>query len=369
MHILSTVRTSAQTDVLLPAFRGAGIVFFRESRYICDAGPRACRNLIREFMVLKILLIISIVLQVAATVIAIGMTKRTKFNFSWILFSVALTLMSVLRFGEYVQITGDFDLRVPPYFFVWLGVITSLCFAVGMFYILKIFNWQDKRDFQRSLTEKRILNTVLRTEEKERLRFSKELHDGLGPLLSSAKMSLSALKKADLSDANQDIINNTAYVIEEAIRSLREISNNLSPHILNDFGLARGISNFIEKIPSKNMEIDFTTNLKAERFDTDVEVILYRVVCELINNSLKHSGGKRIRVALEYGDDKLNLAYEDDGRGFVPGAMMDVGMGLSNISSRILSLKGKCDIKSEHNSGMRAVISVSLKEEDEGEDA
>lgn len=311
-------------------------------------------------MILKILLIISIALQVAATVIAIGMIRRTKFNFSWIAFSIALLLMIVMRLGEYVRLSGDFDLRVPADFFVWLGVVTSLCFAGAMFYILKIFNWQDRREFQRALTEKRILNTVLRTEEKERLRFSKELHDGLGPLLSSAKMSLSALKKAELSPGNAAIADNTIYVIEEAIRSLREISNNLSPHILNDFGLGRGIQNFIEKIPSKTMEIDLRTNLRAERFDTDVEVILYRVVCELVNNSLKHSGGSRITVALDYTGDRLSLDYSDDGRGFVPGAMLDVGMGLSNIHSRISSLKGRCDIKSEPGKGMRAAIWVNL---------
>ncbi len=260
-------------------------------------------------------------------------------------------------------------MHVPADFFVWLGVITSLCFAGAMFYILKIFNWQDRREFQRALTEKRILNTVLRTEEKERLRFSKELHDGLGPLLSSAKMSLSALKKADLSAGNIEIVGNTAYVIEEAIRSLREISNNLSPHILNDFGLARGIANFIEKIPAKTMEIDFATNLRAERFDTDVEVILYRVVCELVNNSLKHSGGSRIAISLRYADDRLTLDYSDDGRGFVPGAMLDVGMGLSNIHSRILSLKGDCKIESAPGNGMRAAISVNLRGKDGEEDA
>lgn len=317
-------------------------------------------------MVLKILLIISIILQLAATAIAIRMMKRTKFNFSWILFSIALTLMSALRLGEYVQITQDFDMRLPPYFFVWLGVITSLCFAVGMFYILKIFNYQDQLDFQRALTGKRILNTILRTEEKERLRFSKELHDGLGPLLSSAKMSLSALKKAEMTDANREIINNTGYVIEEAIRSLREISNNLSPHILKDFGLARGISNFIEKIPSKNMAIDFHTNLKSERFDTDVEVILYRVVCELINNSLKHSKGTRIDVSLAYADDRITLSLSDDGCGFDPEAMMDIGMGLSNITSRISSIKGSFEIRSASGKGMEASVRVDLKRKREG---
>lgn len=313
-------------------------------------------------MILKILLIISILLQVLAAVIAIRLTRRTKYNFSWILFSVALTLMTLMRLGEYIDITKDFDLRLPPYFYVWLGVITSLCIAVGMFYVQKIFTYIDKLNFQRGVTEKRILNTILRTEEKERLRFSKELHDGLGPLLSSAKMSLSVLKKDDaVSPANREIIENTSYVIEEAIRSLREISNNLSPHILNDFGLARGVANFIDKMPSHNMEIGFRTNLKSERFATDVEVIVYRVICELINNSLKHSAGSRVDLLLDYNGKQLVITYADNGKGFSPSAMMDVGMGLSNIASRISSLKGKCEIRSGHGKGMKAHIVVNLK--------
>ena len=89
-------------------------------------------------------------------------------------------------------------------------------------------------------------------------------------------MSVSALSEGELSAKNQEIIRNARYVIDEAIRSLREISVNLSPHVLNDFGLARAVSNFINKLPHNDMQIVFRTNLKSERFDTDVEVILYR---------------------------------------------------------------------------------------------
>ena len=97
-------------------------------------------------------------------------------------------------------------------------------------------------------------------------------------------MSLSALQRESLPADQQEIIGNTTYVIDEAIRSLREISNNLSPHVLNDFGLARGIQNFVGKSSAMHdVKIRFTTNLRSERYDTDVEVILYRVVCELVN--------------------------------------------------------------------------------------
>ena len=258
-------------------------------------------------MVKEILLIISVILQIIAAIVAIGLTRRTKYNLSWMLFTVALTCMAFLRLGEYVQITDLKEWRLPSEFFIWTGIVTSLCFAVGMLLVQKIFNYIARAERQRRISERRILNTVLRTEEKERQRFSKDLHDGLGPLLSSAKMSISALSSGDTDERNREILRNANYVIDEAIRSLREISVNLSPHILNDFGLSRAISNFINRLPRGAMRINFSTNLRTERFDMDIEVILYRIVCELINNSLKHSGASVATVSLVYADGVLRL--------------------------------------------------------------
>ena len=231
-------------------------------------------------------------------------------------------------------------------------------------YAHKLFKYIGRLNRQRQLLNKRILTAVLRTEEKARSRFSKELHDGLGPLLSSARMSLSALARDERSPEQKEIIDNTTYVIDEAIRSLREISNNLSPQVLNDFGLARGIQNFISRSAAlHSVRIRFTTNLRAERFDTDIEVILYRVVCELINNSLKHSGCSEINLSLSSGGDTLTLDYSDNGCGFNPAAVMDCGMGLSNISSRINSLGGTFGISSAKGKGMRAAIRVNTQQE------
>ena len=159
----------------------------------------------------------------------------------------------------------------------------------------------------------------------------------------------------------REIIANTTYVIDEAIRSLREISNNLSPHVLIDFGLARSVQNFIDRSAAMhNVKIRFTTNLRTERYDPDTEVILYRVICELINNSLKHSGCKSINLSLSQSSGSLSLEYTDDGRGFNPQAMMDCGMGLSNIASRINSLGGRFQITSSRGRGMRASIHVGV---------
>ena len=312
-------------------------------------------------MLIKILLVISIIVQTLATAYALRLVRATKYNSVWILFIVGFSLLSVERFVQLLMAGGHY---VPRWWFGYLGIVVSVCLSIGVMYAHKLFKYIDRLNRQRQLLNKRILTAVLRTEEKARSRFSKELHDGLGPLLSSARMSLSALSREERSADQREIIDNTTYVIDEAIRSLREISNNLSPHVLNDFGLARGVQNFIDKSAAMHdAKIRFTTNLRTERYDTDIEVILYRVICELINNSLKHAACTSINLSLSQNGSELTLDYTDNGRGFNPQAMMDCGMGLSNISSRINSLGGTFGISSAKVKGMRAAIRVNTQQE------
>ncbi|MBR2501648.1 MAG: sensor histidine kinase [Rikenellaceae bacterium] len=312
-------------------------------------------------MVLKALIIISIMLQTLATIAAIRLVRLTKYNSIWILLIIGMAAMSVTRYGQYVQtFVADSTAKAPNELYIWLDAVASLCIAVGVLYAHKLFTYIGHLDHQRKLTNKRILTAVLRTEEKFRSRYSRELHDGMGPLLSSAKMSMSVLAKRAEDEENRELIASTSAVIDEAIRSLREISNNLSPQVLNDFGLVRGITNFINKNPQlRTIEMRFDTNLRKERFDHDIEVILYRVICELINNSLKHSGCTKIELDLQLVYDRIYLTYSDNGRGFDTQAVADYGMGMSNLTSRIHSLGGTIEITSQPNKGMAASIVVS----------
>ncbi len=306
---------------------------------------------------IEIMLVIAIILQTVATVISILLINQTKFNVLWICCIVGFTLLTAERV---CQLLAYDNVDVPPQTFIWLGIIISFCFSVGLLFANVLIRYIDRINHNRRLLENRLMTAVLRTEERSRADFSRELHDGLGPLLSSAKMSLSALSTEKGGDSRA-LIGNTMYVIDEAIRSLREISNNLSPHVLNNFGLARGIQNFIDKnCAMHSTAIEFKTNLRTERFDSNIEVILYRVVCELINNSLKHSGCSRIELALILCGDVLQLDFTDNGRGFSPREMMDCGMGLSNINSRIGSLNGSFDIESRDGEGMHARVKVNI---------
>ncbi|HZL10553.1 MAG TPA: sensor histidine kinase [Prolixibacteraceae bacterium] len=319
-------------------------------------------------MILKILFVIAIVLQFFAVGVAIKLTRVTKFNFSWMLLTLGFILMAVMRLVEFLPYVTDIEPQDYREIFVWMGVITSLAFAIGVFMIQKIFKYMKRVEDSRRLTEKMFLNAIIQTEEKERKRFAKDLHDGMGPLLSTVKMSVSSLAQMKHDDASREIVENTELVINEAIKSLKEISDNLSPHILNNFGLLRALNNFSNKINvTKTIRINLKSNLKDERFDTNVEVVLYRVVCELINNTIKHAKAKKIDISLTKEDDYLTIVYEDDGKGFDVSKVIEQpatsGMGFSNIYSRINSLKGEINIESELKKGTFVTIKVLMNGE------
>lgn len=307
---------------------------------------------------IEILLIVTIIMQAFAAFVALSLVKRTKYYALWICYALSLGMLIVERFSQLNVLEGE---SVSPQFQAWIGIGISFCFLICVICARMLVFHVDRITLQRRMLENKLMTAVLRTEERSRAEISRELHDGLGPLLSSAKMSISAISKDGMTEKDRATLRNTAAVIDEAIRSLREISNNLSPHILNNFGLARGIRNFVERVAAlHDIDIEFSTRLREERFDSNVEVIIYRVACELINNSLKHSECKHIEVELVVRDNRLILKYKDDGKGFTPSEVADSGMGISNINSRISSLGGIIKLDSRVGNGMSAYVEVSL---------
>lgn len=318
-------------------------------------------------MILRILFVITIILQFFAVGVAVKLIRVTKYNSSWMLLTLGFILMAITRLVEFLPYISEIKPQDTREIFVWGGLITSLSFAIGVFLIQKIFKYMKRVEESRRLTEKMFLNTIIQTEEKERKRFAKDLHDGLGPLLSTVKMSVSTLAQMKQDLASKEIIENTELVINEAIKSIKEISDNLSPHVLSNFGLVRALSNFINKINiAKTLKINLSTELKDERFDPNVEVVLYRVICELINNTIKHAHAKKINISLSLADGQLSIVYKDDGKGFDVSKIVEnqgsSGMGFSNIYSRINSLKGEINIESENKKGTQVTIKVLTNE-------
>lgn len=310
---------------------------------------------------LKIAMVIIMAVQLLAIGYAAHLVRKTKYSIIWILCIISFAT-SFAQHLLHIFSEGPVNYNL----FITFDVILSACLVVAVFFANKLVNHINDLNAQRERLSKQLLSTVLRTEERSRSQFAKELHDGMGPLLSSAKMSLSAISTENMNNHQQEILKNSQFVIDEAIRSVREISNNMSPQVLMDFGLSQGIRNFISHIKSlHNIDVAFETNLHNERFDSDIEVVLYRVVCELINNSFKHSGCSKIDISLVREGSILQLRYSDNGKGFnIQSTTASGGMGLSNITSRINSLNGTLKLTSNEGKGMRAAIDINTKPED-----
>ncbi len=316
-------------------------------------------------MVTFLALVVAIILQFTAALVAIGSIGKTKKAISWILLSIGFLLMAIQRFLEFIPYVYRGWEKDVVAINTWLGIITSVLIATGIIFIRQIFDLLKKAERQRQESEKKILKAVIQAEEKERRRLAKELHDGLGPLLSTIKMAVSSLLHNNNEKIqSKEILENTDHIITEAIRSLKEISNNLSPHVLDNFGLASAIKSFSSKVSQMQpINIEFESNMFDQRIDYNVEVVLYRVVCELINNTLKHAQAKNIQIQLHRYNRIITLVYSDDGKGFDVSQTINSseieGMGLSNIFNRLNSIKASINIESEPDKGTKVVIFVN----------
>lgn len=212
--------------------------------------------------------------------------------------------------------------------------------------------------------EKEILRAIIEAEENERKRVAKDLHDGLGPLLSTIKLYVSEIESADLSrQKRQEIFAYTYELIDDAVSTTKSISNNLMPSVIRDYGLIAAIESFCKKVRMSDVvNVLFESQVSETRFEPTVEIVLYRIVKELINNTLKYARATQIQLSILQKGERLMLNYLDDGVGFDVQKMMNEGggMGLNNIFSKARSINGHCEMNSEIGKGVHALITVNL---------
>jgi signal transduction histidine kinase len=173
-------------------------------------------------------------------------------------------------------------------------------------------------------------------------------------------MSVSAIDKSSINGFNKEIIDSIHNLINESIISLKETSNNLSPHILESFGLASAIHTYIDKINALGgLDISFSNNIENTRFETQTEINLYRVICELFHNTFKHAKAEKASLLIHFGDNRLVAQYFDDGIGFDNEDLMDnTGMGISNMRSRLKTINGNIEFKRIKPQGMMTNITL-----------
>lgn len=219
---------------------------------------------------------------------------------------------------------------------------------------------RDIRD--RREMEKMILLTTIEAEERERRRLAADLHDDIGPLLASLKMYVSVLQQRLENTKNSEVLDIVQNLIKSSIENVRTISNNISPHLIERFGLISAIKGEIENIKML-IPVDFKTNSSNYKFDKQVEIIIYRIIKELFNNTLKYAKASKVSLSINYHKSKLYLKYSDNGCGFNLGSSVldkKSGHGLPNIDNRIKSINGNYSIETSPGNGFMIILDVPV---------
>lgn len=245
----------------------------------------------------------------------------------------------------------------------WIDHICRRIFSEGKYLGIRVSN----RDITDKVkTENDLLSVTVRVEEQERNRFSNELHDGLGPLLSTVKLYFQWLSETDNPKKIQVITEKGNNNIERAILTTREIAHGLNSQFLIKQGYTRAVLHFCKNINyTQKINIKFNYNSKI-RFSNLLEITLYRITTELINNTLKYADATQVEIDFNFNTEKnrITFTYTDNGLGFDTADVENnsKGQGLLNIIQRIKIIKGKIQFESGIGKGFNAYIELPVTE-------
>lgn len=254
---------------------------------------------------------------------------------------------------------------------LWNYVLAGSVITLLLISVLSYRTYRQKQKLQQQQIaelekEKQLLaaEAVLKGQEEERTRLAKDLHDGLGGMLSGIKHSFNTMKgNLILTPENAQAFERSMNMLDSSIKELRMVAHNLMPESLLKFGLDTALKDFCESITGGGaLKIAYHGfGVEGLRLESNTEITLYRVVQELVNNSIKHAQATEAIVQIEKQGSLLTITAEDNGKGFDVSILETAkGMGWANIRNRVEYLKGKLNIHSEPGRGTGVTIELTV---------
>lgn len=245
-------------------------------------------------------------------------------------------------------------------------LIISILAIIAIFYLLYTrYKFKQKSLLNQELLNQQMLRSkaIIEAEENERVRIARELHDGVGQYLSAVKLNLSNLQSTLQLTNEQEIklMKNALSVVDDSVKEVRSVSHNMMPGDLLEKGIEDAVRSFIDRIRSEKLSIEFDIHLLSAKLESTVEIIIYRVIQEVVNNIIKHAQATFVNIQLVQHENELVLMVEDNGIGFDINSLKNPGIGIKNIRSRVEFLNGSVDIDSQPSKGTTITIEIPLK--------
>lgn len=236
--------------------------------------------------------------------------------------------------------------------------------ALSVVLVLIIFIWyQRKIRIKQAEKDKAIIDernkglvAVIEATENERQRIAKDLHDGIGQQMSGIKLII-----ANVADKNDIQLKKVSELVDQTAAELRTISHQMMPKVLSAFGIEPAIKQTLEEsLTDSNIVVEFDCFNIHQRLNNDVELVIYRVFQELLNNCMKHASATKITVQLYKNQNHIILVFEDNGKGFIVDSDAADGIGMTNMKIRLEGVKGTIAFESHLNEGTVATIRIPL---------
>ncbi|WP_130733929.1 sensor histidine kinase [Flavobacterium sp. J27] len=254
------------------------------------------------------------------------------------------------------------DYQPLQYFIIGI-IIETFCFSLGLAYKIKLINDESINQRNKQMKAKHKLeitklNALIEGEEKERNRIAQDLHDGINGDLSAIKFQLMAFKNKLSNEINKENLEKSITMIDTTCEQVRTISHNLTPYAISQNDLSYALEQFCNKMNSPFLLIDYQWFGGELLLAKNIETSIYRIVQELIQNTIKHAKAKEVTVHCNNLGEYLNITVEDDGIGFESHAQFK-GIGFKNIENRINYLNAKMEIDSSQQ-GTTILINIPL---------
>lgn len=242
-------------------------------------------------------------------------------------------------------------------------IILILTLGVVFFFLAyqrRLLKQQQEHQTKEAAYQQQLIRANLLSQEKERNRIGKDLHDSVGAMLTTAKLYFRHIDKGSTVEEFDELKEKALELLDETMVSVRRVSHDLRPIVLERLGLVEAISNTVTQVNQSNeMEIDFRHNIDHE-MDKEYQLNWYRIIQELINNTLKHAQADHVDINISMYQNRLVLKYSDNGVG-VKDKSLKTGLGLQNIESRLNLMNGELKLQEKSENGIEMLLTSDVK--------